>query len=154
VVQTKYASQLFLLGEGNDYSFSKALVAAGIIPRFVSNLENNYVAVKGATTYTEVNAMCLHDDERVVRAVQNARVRNFAWNFPFVGSAKEISYIQESLLLSTLQSLVLLQRKTQQSLTVAFALQGDQFSRVECLAISLADRILFTRLVSLWNRTV
>eukprot|EP00977_Amphora_coffeiformis_P009883 scaffold2290_cov170-Amphora_coffeaeformis.AAC.3 len=122
------APRLFMLGEGH-YAFSKALVKAGIPPRFTSNFEGNFEPIGGSTTYTKVDATMLHADDRVIQAVQNKGTTAFAWNFPFVGSAEEISFVQESLLLSTLQSLVLLQRQTQKSLSLALALQGDQFSR-------------------------
>ena len=122
------APHLFMLGEG-QYTFSKALARASIPLRFASNLENNYVSVSGTTTYTKVDATRLHADYRVLKAVETGHVTCFAWNFPFVGSAEEISYVQESLILSTLQSLVLLQRQTQKKLNLALTLQGDQFSR-------------------------
>ena len=122
------APHLFMLGEG-QYNFSKALVKAGIAPRFTSNLEDNFELIGGSTTYTKVDATLLHADDRVVQAVRNRGVTAFAWNFPSVGSAEEVSSVQESLLLSTLQSLVLLQRQTQKSLSLALTLQGDQFSR-------------------------
>lgn len=123
------ATKLFLLGEG-QFAFSRALAMAGMPAKFASNLDDNFtVPVYGTTIYTKVNATCLHADERVIQAVQKSGVRNFAWNFPFVGSAEEISYVQESLILSTLQSLVLLQQVSQKSLTLALALQGNQFSR-------------------------
>lgn len=123
------APHLFMLGEG-QYAFSKSLAKAGMPPRFASNLEHNHVSLSGTTVYTKVDATRLHVDNRVVRAVQMAGMRAFGWNFPFVGTAEELSYVQESLLLTTLQSLVLLQRQTQKSpLTLALTLQGDQFSR-------------------------
>ena len=43
--------------------------------------------------------------------------------------ADEEPLVQEDLLLSTLQSFVLLQKCTEKSLTFALTLQGDQFSR-------------------------
>lgn len=123
-----HARHLFMLGEG-QYAFSQALAKSGMPPRFTSNLNENFELIAGSTTYTKVDATMLHADERIVQAVGNKGITSFAWNFPFVGSAEEIASVQESLILSTLQSLVLLQRQAQKSLSLALTLQGDQFSR-------------------------
>lgn len=122
------SSKLFMLGDGN-YAFSRALSKVGMPPRYTSNLERNVVKVSGSTTFNQVDATRLHADQRVLEAVQDKGIRCFAWNFPFVGGAEENPVAQESLLLSTLQSFILLQEQTKTSISLAITLQGDQFSR-------------------------
>ena len=119
---------LFMLGEAN-FAFSKALSLDGIPPRYTSNLDDTYVSVGGGTTYTQVDATRLHLEDCVLRAVQDSTAKAFAWNFPFVTREEENTVVQEALILSTLQSFVLLQEQTGKPIRFALTLQADQFSR-------------------------
>jgi hypothetical protein len=126
-----HVDHILLLGEGN-FDFTKALVSMGMAPRFTSNLTGPpYLRGASVTCYIAINATRMHSDVRVKRAVTTHGVRAFAWNFPHAGHRHEDSVFQEDLLLSTLKSLVLLQRLVPgcPAFTLALTLHGDQFSR-------------------------
>ena len=124
--------KLLLLGEGS-FEFTRSLTKLRLNPAYASTLEDDVGDLYeiATTDVLSVDASRVHQNEEVRALVSSGLLEHFSWNFPFTGIEENID-VHESLILGTFQSLTLLLMENVGRVAqfrLAFALQGDQFSR-------------------------